>query len=190
MFTIAGAYGFPDYHRGPNVDPARLAAQVASGIGFIGAGAIIRDGGSVRGLTTAATLWVSAALGVAAGAGALDMVLIATGVVFALLIGLRLLKEPLLSTVGGGVRTVEVEYERGYGTLGPLIRQLATRTATVRGLRIEDDDPLAVVPGRRRALVEVRGMDERALADLIEQIGQRPEVSSVNWYAGSTSDRD
>jgi uncharacterized membrane protein YhiD involved in acid resistance len=70
LFTVAGAYGFSDVPRGANVDPARLAAQVATGIGFIGAGAIIRSGFSVRGLTTAATLWVSAALGVAAGAGA------------------------------------------------------------------------------------------------------------------------
>src|SRR4051812_25345284 len=59
LFTIAGAYGFGDITRGPNVDPARIAAQVASGIGFIGAGAIIRTHGSVRGLTTAATVWTS-----------------------------------------------------------------------------------------------------------------------------------
>src|SRR3954454_17592933 len=69
VFTLAGAHGFPDLPRGPNVDPMRVAAQIASGIGFIGAGAIIRDRGSVRGITTAAALWVSAAVGLAAGAG-------------------------------------------------------------------------------------------------------------------------
>ena len=69
VFTLAGAYGFSDLPRGPNVDPMRVAAQIASGIGFIGAGAIIRDRGSVRGVTTAAALWTSAALGLAAGAG-------------------------------------------------------------------------------------------------------------------------
>src|SRR3982750_4079759 len=55
LFTIAGAYGFADIARGPNVDPARIAAQVASGIGFLGAGAILRQGLGIRGLTTAAT---------------------------------------------------------------------------------------------------------------------------------------
>src|SRR4051794_19328987 len=70
LFTIAGAYGFADIPRGPNVDPARIAAQVASGIGFLGAGAILRQGYGVRGLTTAATLWLAAAIGGAAGAGA------------------------------------------------------------------------------------------------------------------------
>lgn len=52
-----------------NADPGRIAAQVVSGIGFLGAGAIIQDKGKVRGLTTAASLWVVAAIGLAAGAG-------------------------------------------------------------------------------------------------------------------------
>src|SRR3954466_3254960 len=69
IFTLAGAYGFADIHRGPNVDPMRVAAQIASGIGFIGGGAILREGATVRGVTTAASLWAAAALGMAAGAG-------------------------------------------------------------------------------------------------------------------------
>src|SRR3954469_11352931 len=69
LFTIAGAYGFTDVNRGGNIDPTRIAAQVAAGVGFIGAGAILRNGSSVRGITTAATVWLAAAIGVAAGAG-------------------------------------------------------------------------------------------------------------------------
>jgi putative Mg2+ transporter-C (MgtC) family protein len=52
---------------GPRVDPTRIAAQVVTGVGFLGAGAILRDRGAVRGLTTAATVWVVAAIGMAAG---------------------------------------------------------------------------------------------------------------------------
>ena len=52
---------------GPHVDPTRIAAQVVTGVGFLGAGAILRDRGDVRGLTTAATVWVVAAIGMAAG---------------------------------------------------------------------------------------------------------------------------
>jgi uncharacterized membrane protein YhiD involved in acid resistance len=66
LFTIAGAYGFHDFLvSGGNVvrtDPTRIAAQIVTGIGFLGAGAIIRQGLAVRGLTTAATLLVVAAL--------------------------------------------------------------------------------------------------------------------------------
>src|SRR2546426_7583755 len=73
LFTIVGAYGFHAFlDSGASVvraDPTRIAAQIVTGIGFLGAGAIIREGLSVRGLTTAATLWVVAAIGMACGAG-------------------------------------------------------------------------------------------------------------------------
>jgi putative Mg2+ transporter-C (MgtC) family protein len=73
MFMIVGVYGWADYRLGNDigvvVDPSRVASYVVSGIGFLGAGAIIRHGINVRGLTTAASLWVVAAIGVAVGAG-------------------------------------------------------------------------------------------------------------------------
>lgn len=73
LFTLVSAYGFGEFFTtgAPFVptDPTRIAAQIVTGIGFLGAGAIIRQGPSVRGLTTAATLWVVAAIGIAAGAG-------------------------------------------------------------------------------------------------------------------------
>src|SRR5436305_5182622 len=73
LFTIVSAYGLKEFlTSGANVvraDPTRIAAQSVTGIGFLGAGAIIREGLSIRGLTTAATLWVVAAIGMACGAG-------------------------------------------------------------------------------------------------------------------------
>ena len=65
IFTIVSAYAFA----GPLSDPTRIAAQVVSGVGFLGGGAILHYGGTVRGLTTAASLWAVAAVGMAAGAG-------------------------------------------------------------------------------------------------------------------------
>jgi putative Mg2+ transporter-C (MgtC) family protein len=76
LFTLVSAYGFTDW--GVRVDPTRIAAQIVTGIGFLGAGAIIRQGLSVRGLTTAATLWLVAAIGMAAGAGYWEGAVIAT----------------------------------------------------------------------------------------------------------------
>ena len=65
IFTLVSAYAFT----GPLSDPTRIAAQVVSGVGFLGGGAILHYGGTVRGLTTAASLWAVAAVGMAAGAG-------------------------------------------------------------------------------------------------------------------------
>jgi putative Mg2+ transporter-C (MgtC) family protein len=73
LFTLVSAYGFHEFLTSGDAvvraDPTRIAAQIVTGIGFLGAGAIIRDGLSVRGLTTAATLWVVAGIGMACGAG-------------------------------------------------------------------------------------------------------------------------
>jgi putative Mg2+ transporter-C (MgtC) family protein len=65
LFTVVSAFGFT----GDSVDPTRIAAQIVSGIGFIGAGTILQYRGHIRGLTTAASLWSVAAIGTAAGAG-------------------------------------------------------------------------------------------------------------------------
>ena len=93
VFTIMSAYGFEDFlHSGAAVvraDPTRIAAQIVTGIGFLGAGAIIRDGLNVRGLTTAANMWVVAALGIACGAGDYDVALIGAGIALAALWPLR-----------------------------------------------------------------------------------------------------
>jgi putative Mg2+ transporter-C (MgtC) family protein len=77
------------------VSPTRVAAQVVSGVGFLGAGIIFREGFNVRGLNTAATLWCSAAVGVLAGAGALVYALMVTGMV----VGVNLLLRPLAAKI-------------------------------------------------------------------------------------------
>lgn len=76
--------GFP-----VGVDPGRVAAQVVTGIGFLGAGAIIREKGSIRGLTTAACLWVAAAIGVACGAGMFMISLMVTAIALMSLLVLK-----------------------------------------------------------------------------------------------------
>lgn len=83
LFTMVSAYAWTDWTfstaNGVVFDPTRIAAQIVTGIGFLGAGAIIREGLSIRGLTTAATLWLVAAIGMASGAGYWEAALIATG---------------------------------------------------------------------------------------------------------------
>lgn len=85
MFMLVGVYGWAGYDLGGDigvvVDPSRVASYVVSGIGFLGAGAIIKYGINVRGLTTAASLWVVAAIGVAVGAGMYEFAVATTALV-------------------------------------------------------------------------------------------------------------
>ena len=173
VFTIGGAYGFAELPRSPNVDPMRVAAQIASGIGFVGGGAILRYGASIRGLTTAASLWASAALGLAAGAAVWSATLAGLLVVLGILVVLRPLTS-LLPGMGGHSRLIEVDYERGHGTLGPVL-------ASVRevGGRIEDlsiDDGHTGDPARRHVEVVVRVRRVHELERLIADVQDRPEV--------------
>ncbi len=80
LFTVVSPYGFDG-----TADRARVAAQIVSGIGFLGAGAILHDRAAVHGLTTAASLWVTAAMGMAVGAGMLAMSFLAAILMFAIL---------------------------------------------------------------------------------------------------------
>ncbi len=72
LFTIAGITGFPPADQGAvvrNIDPARVAAQIVTGVGFIGGGIIFKDHDHIRGITTAASIWLTAGLGMGLGAG-------------------------------------------------------------------------------------------------------------------------
>jgi putative Mg2+ transporter-C (MgtC) family protein len=81
LFTVVSAFGFS----GSAVDPTRIAAQIVSGIGFIGAGTILQYRGHIRGLTTAASLWSVAAIGTAAGAGLYVVAVVGTVLILVIL---------------------------------------------------------------------------------------------------------
>lgn len=82
LFTVVSAFGFTG---GDLVDPTRIAAQIVSGIGFIGAGTILQYRGHIRGLTTAASLWSVAAIGTAAGAGLFVVAIVGTTLILVIL---------------------------------------------------------------------------------------------------------
>lgn len=106
MFICTGAALFTIFSvrlAGPTGDPARIAAQIVSGIGFLGAGVILREHGEIRGLTTAATIWLAAALGVGVGSG---QYLFAT--LAAALILLALLVFPYVEELMGNLRQVNI----------------------------------------------------------------------------------
>lgn len=173
IFTVAGAYGFSELPRGPNVDSMRVAAQVASGIGFIGAGAIIRDRGSVRGITTATALWTSAALGLAAGAAVWWAVAAGAVLTLVVLIALRPVSTRLVAPMAHSLRTIEVEYEKGHGTLGPILDAVRGSGTELDDLTITDFEE-----GRmRRVAIDVRVADMGELDEVVASLGDLPEVS-------------
>lgn len=101
------------YHTQTAMDPARIAAQVVSGIGFLGAGTIMREGATVKGLTTAATLWAVAGVGLAVGAGSYFPALVTTGVVFLTLIYLGKVEKLMTGTAHVAILLVTAENRPG-----------------------------------------------------------------------------
>ncbi len=135
IFTVLSIYGFEDVGRAnvaPNVDPTRIAAQIVSGIGFLGAGAILKYGTSIRGLTTAASLWTAAAIGMAAGAGEWLIAGVGTFIVVFSLWPLNALVARLHKP---GTRGVKLRLEVGrLEALGDVSRLLADRRVEMAGI--------------------------------------------------------
>ncbi|MCM3339380.1 MgtC/SapB family protein [Paenibacillus sp. MER TA 81-3] len=138
LIMLLSIYGFNTFVDEPNVrlDPARLAAQVISGIGFLGAGTIIRTGTSVKGLTTAATLWVMAAIGLAVGAGFYFPAILTCGLVF---VSLQVLnKVELRYLVANKAHSVHIISAGGTETLGTISEQLLGERIEIKKLNVED----------------------------------------------------
>jgi putative Mg2+ transporter-C (MgtC) family protein len=177
LFTIVSAYGWRDFHfsqrSGITYDPTRIAAQIVTGIGFLGAGAIIRQGLSIRGLTTAASLWVVAAIGIAAGAGYYSAAVITTVLVLVSLWPLRIVAYRLFERIRPGEHRLEVE-------LGPtespavLLEALERTGATVRAFELEE------ARERRRVVLDVRlgGAQEHSVTAELMRLEQ---VLGVRW---------
>ncbi len=173
IFTLTGAYGFDEIARSENVDPTRVAAQVATGIGFIGAGAILKIGLNVRGLTTAATLWMAAALGVAAGAGFYRLALAGAVAVLVVVVGLGFVK-----TLGRGA-VLEVDYAVGRGGLSRILTILDDSGADPGHVKVSEDaaDPEAL----RTVAIRTQIRDAAHFETVSAHLREIPEVAAVRW---------
>jgi putative Mg2+ transporter-C (MgtC) family protein len=117
VFTLLSIYGFPTFADGDNVvveqatgvrDTARIAAQIVTGIGFIGAGTVLRNGPMVFGLTTAATLWIAASIGMACGAGMYDIAFAGTLLAISTLVIIRIFERNVLPSSTKRTRMMKV----------------------------------------------------------------------------------
>ena len=179
LFTIAGAYAVI----GPQNDPSRVAAQVVTGIGFIGAGAMIRSGFTVTGITTAATLWMAAAFGIAAAMGLYVVSIVAGAMALVVVVTFGPLKPYVLFRRSR--RRFEVRYRPGHGTLDALLMGLESGGGRIMGvLTTESDDPSQ---GLRQTTIDVRGMADVELAKVLATIADRDEVVEIDHAPGNGS---
>ena len=136
VFTLASSYGL----EGTDHDPNRISAQVVTGIGFLGAGAIVRYGVTVRGLTTAASLWAVAAVGLTVGQGFYSAAVVTTAIVIVSLYVLGLIEKRILYKHVATAVGVKVHFRSsGYTPLTLLLSALEQAHVTVK--------EMAVVPG-------------------------------------------
>jgi putative Mg2+ transporter-C (MgtC) family protein len=177
LFTLVSAYGFRDFmlQGGALVrtDPTRIAAQIVSGIGFLGAGAIIRQGLSVRGLTTAATLWLVAAIGMASGAGYYTAALIAT-------IGALLTLGPLRTFAFRIVRRYRPEVDRllvevpAGGSPAPVIEVIELAGGRVVSMEIAQE-------GDRRSVAIDVELRQTTAPMVVARVADIDGVLEVRW---------
>jgi putative Mg2+ transporter-C (MgtC) family protein len=178
LFTLVSAYGWGDFRfstpAGIVFDPTRVAAQIVTGIGFLGAGAIIRQGLSVRGLTTAATLWVVAAIGLAAGAGYYSAAVITTVLVLVALWPVRVAAYRLFSRIRPQQARLVVELRAGE-TGAPVLEVL--ERAGIRPTQLEFEEE----SGRRRVALELELPGPRAQTLVVARLMEREEVLGAEW---------
>lgn len=169
LFTLISIDGF-----GGRADPSRVAAQIVTGIGFLGAGAILSNGASVRGLTTAAGIWVTAAVGTACGLGYLApaagsvagaiAVLIVLGGVRKMVRGRAIDRDEIVVTVSPGV------------PLGGVMAAFGAASVRVDHLDIRGDDGEGQVIS---AIVHAEGANQ--VHNLVASLNAVPGVSRVEW---------
>ncbi|OBG94160.1 Mg2+ transporter-C (MgtC) family protein [Mycobacterium sp. E3251] len=123
LIMLVSKYGFADVLSSGTIvlDPSRVAAQIVSGIGFLGAGIIITRRGAVHGLTTAAAVWESAAVGMAVGAGLLLLAIAVVALHFVSALVFKAVEGRLTAQLRGTVR-VQIIYENGRGMLREVLR--------------------------------------------------------------------
>jgi putative Mg2+ transporter-C (MgtC) family protein len=180
LFTLVSAYGFEPFTRaalgsgGLQFDPTRIAAQIVAGVGFLGAGAIIRQGGDVRGLTTAASLWAASAIGMAVGAGYLFGAATATLLAIATLQALRRFRSSVISPIRLGSAELELGLKATEDGPSPAIEVLRRHDITIRNMDAEIDGDQA------HYRLQIRVQPSTDIHAALAELSGLPEVERVS----------
>ncbi len=180
LFTVLSAYGFREIgaNQAAAIDPTRIAAQIVSGIGFLGAGAILKDGIVIRGLTTAASLWATSAVGMAAGAGEYIIAAVATGTILVSLWPINALAERLHGSAAPEVQLrLSMEHLEALGQV--------TGILVAHRLEIGQISTQRIGKASYRADLAVRGRTPSVITSAIAAID---ELGGVDIISTSSSD--
>jgi putative Mg2+ transporter-C (MgtC) family protein len=173
LFMLISKYAFSDVTvpRLVVVDPSRVAAQIVTGIGFIGGGLIFVRRDSVRGLTTAAAIWVTAAIGAAAGGGLPVLAAFSAGIYFLIVLGFPLLARRLpVSTTA--ISVIRVRYLDGRGLLRDVLHRATARGFVVSEVATESVDSQLV-----EVTLQVHG--RASVNELAAELSEVAGVSAV-----------
>jgi putative Mg2+ transporter-C (MgtC) family protein len=195
LFMLISKYGFTDVlePRLVVLDPSRVAAQIVTGVGFLGAGLIFVRRDSVRGLTTAAAIWVTAAIGTASGAGLPVLAVLATGIYFLVAVMFPVLTRRLPRSATA-ISALQVRYPDGRGILRDVLRE-----ATTRGFAIDDVATEALEyrrpagrdgtePDRRMVQVTLHIHGRNPVSELAAALSERAGVEAVLASDANTID--
>jgi putative Mg2+ transporter-C (MgtC) family protein len=172
VFTVLSIHGFGQ-GPGAGIDPTRIAAQIVSGIGFLGAGAILKDGVVIRGLTTAASLWATAAVGLAAGAGEYVIAAVSAGIILVSLWPINALAERLHGTTLPEVQ-LRLVLER-VDLVGEISAALASHKVEIGSIGTQRTGK-----DEFRADLSLRGRSSASILAAIDAIGRIDGVEIVS----------
>lgn len=179
LFTLISGYGFLDFLTIAHVqvDPTRIASYVVAGIGFLGAGSIVmkRDAHTVKGLTTAAAIWLVAAIGMACGAGLLLVAVLTTALGLLVLFLLRLFEKLLLPQIFVKSQQVHIEATTlGEQSVSQLCESLAQMGIHVESLAIRKEQ------GIEKIAITCTFPNAATLARTVDQLRAFPGVQAVS----------
>ncbi|HEV3427448.1 MAG TPA: MgtC/SapB family protein [Paraburkholderia sp.] len=170
LIMIVSAFGFADVLSADHVvlDPSRMAAQVVSGIGFLGAGSILLRGEIVRGLTTAASLWSVAAIGLAVGGGLYTASIAATLIILIILAGIKPLERRFITFRQR--RQISLLVQRGALTFHSLHDALGTSSPRVKQFVVQQSDDSPELDEVMIVLARVSSMEYEAICTALRKL--------------------
>ncbi|HEX2039419.1 MAG TPA: MgtC/SapB family protein [Acidimicrobiales bacterium] len=178
LFTIAGAYGWQEFadtrnDTNVNIGVERVASNIVTGVGFLGGGAILKYGATVKGLTTAASLWVTAAIGLGVGVGSYIVTAVTTAALLLALVGLRAPRRWIAARAHSR-ETVVVRLARGAEPSRVVAALNELPGISIRSLSVREEDEDCTITA------DVAGPTGKELEELLAPLADREDVDALD----------